>query len=91
MKTRFLRDIWRAILDVCRHPPSRKTGWVMVAVWATALLFPVTSVALNPERGLDLTIWQGWSNVLCGSLDAYMLYRSFLGLLWTYDIPRQGK
>lgn len=70
-----------------RRPPSRRSAWVMTLVWLGALCLPVLSICLNPERGLDLTIWVGWCNWFSIIADGTMLYRSILGLLWAYNIP----
>ena len=80
-RTRFLGWL---MWHVSWHPPKRSAAWVMTSAWFVALLFPLTSVALNPERGLDLSYWAGWSNMLCGALDLFFLYCSIHGLLWIY-------
>jgi hypothetical protein len=79
-----LRMIAFATWDVCRHPPSRKVAWLFAGMWAVVLFLPGLSIALNPNRGLDLTIYVGWSNLICICLDSFMLYTSVRGLLWSY-------
>lgn len=80
--------IWNA----CRYPRTRKQGWIMASVWAFALFLPMVSILLSPSgRGLDFTIWVGWSNLICIILDMYMLYISIQGLLWAYSRPRPGR
>lgn len=69
----------------CRHPPSRKVAWTMTAVWAFVLILPGISIILNPARGLDMTIWVGWSNMICILLDSFMLATSIAGLRWIYS------
>jgi uncharacterized membrane protein len=83
----FVFIVW----SVARRPPSRRVAWTMAAVWAFALILPGISVALNPARALDLTIWVGWSNLICICLDGFMLYTAICGLLWSYGLPRQGR
>lgn len=74
----FLSLVWHT----CRYPPSRKVAWTMASVWAFALCTPFLSIALNPARGLDLTIWVGWSNLICIFLDSFILTMSVKGLRW---------
>jgi hypothetical protein len=73
------------VLAVCRFPPTRKVAWTMTVLWAVALVLPGISIALNPARGLDLTIWVGWSNLICIFADGYMLAMSIMGLHWVYS------
>ena len=85
-----IRTVLWLIWSVCRRPPSHKIAWTMVAAWAIALFLPALSIFLSPNfRGLDMTTWVGWSNVICASLDLFMLYTSIHGLLWSYSIPRR--
>jgi uncharacterized membrane protein len=77
----FVFIIWRT----CRFPPTCRAAWTMTTVWAIALVLPGISIILNPARGLDLSIWVGWSNVICILLDGYMLANSILGLRWIYS------
>ena len=88
-KIRFaLLLVWNG----CRYPRTRKQGWVMVSAWTIALFLPLVSILISPNgRGLDFTIWVGWSNVICIVLDIYMLSIAIEGLLWRYSLPRQGR
>jgi hypothetical protein len=85
-----IRFIAWTIWNVCRHPPTRRIAWTMVAAWTVALFLPGLSIFLSPHfRGLDMTTWVGWSNTICIALDLFMLYTSIHGLLWSYGIPRR--
>lgn len=79
-----VRIILWIIYATCRRPPTLKAGWTLVAAWAIATVPPVLSVALNPVRGLDLSIWVGWSNLISFCIDVPMLVLSTRGLLWFY-------
>jgi len=85
-----IRTVLWLIWSVCRRPPTRRIAWTMVAAWTVALFLPALSILISPNfRGLDMTTWVGWSNVICASLDLFMLYTSIHGLLWSYNIPKR--
>lgn len=86
-----VRGVLHFFMEIHRHPASRTAAWVVTSAWGIALLFPITSVALNPARGLDLTIWVGWSNVICIILDTCMLSLSVKGLLWIRRMEKSLK
>lgn len=90
MVTKIRMLAW-IVWSFTRRPPDRKTAWVAIAVWAAALILPGIAVGVNPARGLDMTTWVGWSNLICICLDSFMLYTAIRGLLWVRSPRRQGR
>lgn len=88
---RRMADLVVLTVRLHRWPITEKYAWTMSAIWAGALLFPLVSVGLNPARGLDLTIWVGWSNAICIILDTFMLSQSVKGLLWIRRMEKSLK
>lgn len=81
-----LRWVALVIWGACRYPRTVRQGWVMVSAWTIALFLPLISILIPNGRGLDFTIWVGWSNTLCIIADVYLLYISIHGLLWRYSV-----
>ena len=85
---RFFRGLefaGKGMVNVSRRPISRKSIWIMTAFWALALILAATGVVTYGGG------WSIWSNLIIGSLDAYMLYQCIMGLLWVYGIPGKGR
>ena len=78
---RKLEFLAKGMVNVSRRPASRKSVWIMAGFWAFALLCAGVSIATGS------ILW----GLIIGSLDAYMLYQCIMGLLWSYNIPRQGR
>lgn len=83
-----MKRLWQVIeenvgglLHVTRYPISLKVARINLGAWFFALVFALTSIVLFISDGSWDSFWL-WFNVAVGTLDAYMLRRSWLGYCW---------